>query len=646
MDDPRDPSPVLAASPGPILGEWRIGRVTGARPGGVAFRLERGTDGAALEVIVGPKGSQALVQTSVGAVSYRRFSGIDDAEAAETARRFGGLLETGAVPLPVLFPHLAIAREPDDGERRGFAALAGARLRALPPSGDEEEAPPGRLHFDPPGIAEFLAPEVTPDGDPVAGHVLRSIHLTSMGRRSPLDFSNYVLEFVSVATGGTVRLRLSAGGHDEGFGRAGDLLALGVLGSTGGSPDELPADVVSLASWVLALLRWKLGRGGEVFVPARAEELRSIDFPRGRTTQAVPAPSGPPSPGAAAVQLQRPPVLNLAVDSDCGQACVFCSVKSYVPPADGGEAELENLRMQLRWGREAGIEEVRLNGIDPLAFSRVLDVVESVREVGFPRLTVFSPCRRFADERFRREFFRRAPRRVDVSVPLYGVTAAAHDAATGAPGAHAEVLRAIEGLLESLPATQVHLTTVVVRENLHELAALARFAHGRGMGHHVKMPYPMRQTARDPYSGSVVRESAVVDAFLAQVAEWKDGKQDSALGVLASFGHPCLHFRAEQRTGLPVFGVNASAVRPSLPGTEYRKTDAFVHDSGGEEGGEEAFVVSTVRCPHESACALAPVCPAEHYAVYAQLFGLQEFAPVCPAELYRAVPRFTGSAGG
>lgn len=641
MDEHRD-SPALAAASERILGEWKIARIGGARPGGVAFQLERESDAASLEVIVGPKGSEALVQTAVGAVSYRRYEGIGEAEAAETARRFGGLLETGAVPLPVLFPHLSIAREPDAGERQRFAALAGTRLRALPAAGGEDGPERRPLHFDPPGIAEFLAPEVTPDGDPIAGHVLRAIYLTSMGRRSPLDFSNYVLEFASVATGELVRLRLTAGGQDEGFGRAGDLLALGVLGAPGAGLDGLGADVVSLASWVLALLRWKLGGAGEVFVPSRVEELRSVDFPRGRSAQAGPAPSA----GPAAALLRIPPVLNLAIDADCGQACVFCSVKSYVRPVDGGEAELENLRMQLRWGRGAGIEEVRLNGIDPLAFSRVLAVVDAVRAEGYPRLTVFSPCRRFADDAFRREFLRRAPRHVEISVPLYGLTAAVHDAATGAPGAHADVLRAIEGLLTALPATQVHLTTVVVRENLHELAALARFAHERGMAHHVKMPYPMRQTARDPYADSVVRESVVVDAFLEQVAEWRDGKQASALGVLGSFGHPCLHFRAEERTGLPVFGVNATAERQSLPGTEYRKTDAFVHDSGGEAAGEEAFVVSTVRCPHEARCALAPACPGEHYAVYAQLFGLDEFEPVSPMDLYLAGPRSRGAVGG
>ena len=39
------------------------------------------------------------------------------------------------------------------------------------------------------------------------------------------------------------------------------------------------------------------------------------------------------------------------------------------------------------------------------------------------------------------------------------------------------------------------------------------------------------------------------------------------------------------------------------------------------------------------ACALAPVCPGEHYSVYRDLYGLDEFVPVRVAELYAATPR-------
>ena len=87
MDVPPGTSSAFDLSPERILGDWRIGSVSGVLPGGVAFLLERETDGATLQVIVGPKGSEALLETSAGAVHYRKFSGLGEAEAAETARR-------------------------------------------------------------------------------------------------------------------------------------------------------------------------------------------------------------------------------------------------------------------------------------------------------------------------------------------------------------------------------------------------------------------------------------------------------------------------------------------------------------------------------------------------------------------------------
>ena len=59
-----------------------------------------------------------------------------------------------------------------------------------------------------------------------------------------------------------------------------------------------------------------------------------------------------------------------------------------------------------------------------------------------------------------------------------------------------------------------------------------------------------------------------------------------------------------------------------------------MHDSGGAATADDAFAVTTVPCPHVDRCALAPLCPGEHYAVYQQLFGLEEFQPVSPRELY------------
>jgi hypothetical protein len=111
--------------------------------------------------------------------------------------------------------------------------------------------------------------------------------------------------------------------------------------------------------------------------------------------------------------------------------------------------------------------------------------------------------------------------------------------------------------------------------------------------------------------------------------------------VSAAFRHPCVTWQAERSSGLPALGGSFPEVAHPLAGTEYRSKN-FVHASGTAEEGE-AFAVAVVECPHVADCALAPICPREHYSVYAELYGLAEFIPVRPVDLYQAMPPRNGS---
>lgn len=634
-----DPSAAaLAPGGGPrrVLGDWTVVGITGLLAGGVSVWLERPRDGATLQVVITARGSKALVETALGSVLYHKHSGLTEREAGDTARAFAALLERGEFPLGAHFPHLVLGPTVDDAARARFLALAGPQLRALPGSVGADQgmlpSPRRALYFDPPGIAEFLSPELVVDGAALAGFTLRAVYLPAVGKRATLDFRSYVLEFVDEATAESVRLRIAAGGTDESFGRAGEV-SLGLLGFTQ-ELDALPPRVASLCSWVLALLQLKSDAGLQVTVPADAAGLRALAHPahRGGWVSPADAPEEAPDPA------RSPPVLNLAIDTECGQRCAFCSVKAYVRPVDEGDVALERIRLQLRMARDQGVREVRINGIDPLTFSRIIEVLDIVREYGFPRLSVYSPCRRLADASFRREFLQRMPPEFTISVPLYGVTAAAHEAVTGTPGSFAEVMAALDGLLAETPPGHVILSTVVVRQNLHEFLDVVAFARSRALGVHPHLPYPMRQTTRDPYADSALRESDLVEHFVSRLATTPAAHREWSLGVLGSaVPHPCLLWRAEQKHRLPVFGARTIAERQLLAGTEYRDRK-IIHDTQGARSQENAFAVATVPCPHVDRCALAPVCPGEHYSVYQALYGLDEFGPVRVAELYAATP--------
>ena len=282
---------------------WRVVRVTGAFPSAVSFWLERNDGGAKIQILVRQRGEgQCLLPTPLGDVSYRRVSGLDDREAAQMTRGFAKVMLRGGVPVARYFPHLAgEATLADDGTRLRLAQVIEP---AIPLLGDQrggflqraELRTPTELVFDPPGIAEFLEPEITVDGPALLGWVFRGVYLPSVARRQSADFTAYVLEFSRDDREQTARLTLRIDGQDvKTFGRSGRLsLAI----AHDGEIDEVPGDVSSLASWVAALLRLRSSKALEIRVPQSFEELRSISH--------LPHPDG--RHGGGWRQQQRRPV--------------------------------------------------------------------------------------------------------------------------------------------------------------------------------------------------------------------------------------------------------------------------------------------------------------------------------------------------
>ena len=110
-------------------------------------------------------------------------------------------------------------------------------------------------------------------------------------------------------------------------------------------------------------------------------------------------------------------------------------------------------------------------------------------------------------------------------------------------------------------------------------------------------------------------------------------------GAGDSLAATCTGSPTGSRTGSALaLSLLGPALLQPLAGTEYRSRK-ILHDTQGSQSQENAFAVATVPCPHVEQCALAPVCPGEHYSVYRDLYGLDEFAPVRVAELYAAAPR-------
>lgn len=484
-----------------------------------------------------------------------------------------------------LFPHLRLG-------------LAG--------SGAQAEGQRDALVLDPPGVAELLAPELTLDGSPIAGHRLVALRSFLPTGHAASPFGRVLLEFSPEDARETVELLLAPASPEQScFGSHSGLgLSLPDLGlaATAGAKTR----AACLASHLLALLASKLAPHARVVVPTRAEEVRLLD---------------------AATASPSPEVLNLNLDAECGQQCSFCPIKSFVSAHDGGAAELQSIELQLREARARAQVRARLNGIDPLRFSRVLELASAIRAAGFERLEVMGPGRRFADEAFRREFLLRAPEHTEVVVPLYGVTPEVHELVTGAPGSHAEVLLAIDGLLADLGPQRLGLATVITRQNVDELAALARFARERELPLWPQLPYPLRQTRRGAYADSALRESEIVARVLRSLDGATPEDRDLCLHALATaIRHPCVLWRAQRATGIEAFEASRGMPRRALAGVAL--SDEHNPRKGGAVRGLSTLHVVSVGCTEAPRCALAPACPAEHYAAYVDRFGEEEFEAV------------------
>ncbi len=630
---------------------WKVVRVTGAVPTSASFWLERNDGAAKVQIMVRQRGEGACLEaTPVGDVSYRRASGLNEREAAQVTRDFAKMLVRGAVPITRYFPHLS--GEADLADDSARLHLARVMEQAIPLLGDERgnlgsltEVPSRtELIFDPPGIAEFLKPELDVDGPPLLGWVFQGLYMPSTARRQSADFTTFVLEFTREGREQTARLMLRIDDDTtNAFGRCGRL-SLDIAHD--GEIDEVPTDVASLASWVVALLRLRSSAALAIRVPASLEEIRAISYPpRSETIETRVETTAEGEATAVAEPVGPPPALNIALDPDCGQRCVFCSVKSYVTPTDAGSADLEEVRKQLQQAQQLSVREVRLNGIDPLQHSQVIEVLDAIRDMGFPKLTVFSPGRRLADADFRASFLRRVPSELTVSIPLYGRTAETHDLVTGTPGSHREVLQAIDGLREDGVGESVQISTIFTRQNLHEIVPMLSWIREMGFDNQVgaHLPYPMRSTTRDPYADAAMRESEMVARLLADLEPLSAEERDFLIPIISTaFRHPCIRWQAERDTGLPALGAAFPDGTRPLAGTEYRSKD-FVHASGTADEGE-AFAVAVVECPRATECALAPSCPREHYSVYAELYGLDEYVPVQPRELYQERLRSAGDS--
>lgn len=482
-------------------------------------------------------------------------------------------------------------------------------------------AEPRQLVFGRDGLLSLFAPHFRPGDEIVGGWSLSDAYPSQQVKGLKCEEPTMVLDFRHPQGGRQVLMTVSERHPDSVAHVLSAHFCLSVLAGFGN-----PQGSETLQSLVAFALQLQDHAGLEWEFPAQLEYV--MEAPRLQLSAADLAnPAGLLGDGGNGdgEMVREGEELNLAILSECGQGCAFCSVKETTPAQDGGEETFQRLAQDLVENRRRGVRRVRFNGYDPLSFSRILDLMRLATGLGYEETHVFSPCTRLADPEFCTEVMRALPPGgAHFYPPVYSLEDAVHDRVVGRPGALALVRQAIDNLRVLVEPARIHILTVLTKENLGSVAGVIEWAMEQGFEYHGHTQYPSFESRGDRYYSSAPRVSEAARAVVPLAK--KRGGVRIVRKVLEGVA-PCVVFREMTAQNVAPKRWLDATVKPGLPGTDYRD-ERYRHTEG-----DQAFEAVAVGCPHIGECSLAPACPGEILRAYVDLYGFEEFRAVSLAEL-------------
>jgi len=329
-----------------------------------------------------------------------------------------------------------------------------------------------------------------------------------------------------------------------------------------------------------------------VALGARSEGDRASGTPQKRSLEVITALDAP-----------QGSEVRLILNGPCEQHCAFCSIPDTFPPSDEGDAELAGHRAVLEARFARGARVLRLTGVDPLASSFVLPLLEHARALGFEEVMINSPCTRLSDRAFAEAIAHTLPARRGVMVPLYGADAHTHDAVVDRIGAHAQVMQALDHLSELLGPRDVQLSTVLVPEVLANIGALVAHARSRQVPLNIYLPFPDADSPFDRFAKVSLPQHAVAARLV----------EDGSLGI---------------RELLSVRGLAPCVVLAALKDARSTALDeARASLAGAGEVIHDGARTPHQPCAHRERCTLQPPCSGELLTAYVRRHGEAEFIP-------------------
>jgi hypothetical protein len=310
---------------------------------------------------------------------------------------------------------------------------------------------------------------------------------------------------------------------------------------------------------------------------------------------------------------------NLSVESPCHSRCLFCSIRTEEVRVDLDDGYHQGLLREITRGRALGATVLRLNGIDPLSYPRVVDLLSAGTAAGYTAAVVFTTGLPLADPDLAARVVAAMPPRRRFHLPIYGASPETHDPLVGRPGAFDLLLRAIDNLLARVAPDDLEVTTVLMRQNLADLPKVSALLRARGVTLHGHMPYPNDN-----------RDTRAFDACAPSFSDAVATLHAASPPVVVREAPPCVLVRHELATGIP----SRSEINPRQWAPVGRVYEADTYVLSDQRRRVDA--APAIRCPAADDCALAAECTQHVYRAYADLHGLGEFTAVSPDELSRA----------
>jgi MoaA/NifB/PqqE/SkfB family radical SAM enzyme len=129
-----------------------------------------------------------------------------------------------------------------------------------------------------------------------------------------------------------------------------------------------------------------------------------------------------------------------------------------------------------------------------------------------------------------------------VSLPIYGATAATHDAIVRTPGAYSALMRTYAGAREA--GITIYFHALALQQNVHEIAALQAFAKAEEVPLLVGLPRPKANDAH-PSPAAVAQLAKEVDLIGVPACVAKDSAKSNpqeAGSLLERFGPMVIYF--------------------------------------------------------------------------------------------------------